>query len=97
MTRCRVCLQVMSVIGSELERKTMTQKWPATLSDNELFNEYWRVVDDINDHENAEIYDWDINAWEYNEKVIAYLCDQMTELENEASIRRLSLKWPDVF
>ncbi len=62
-------------------------------SDNDIFNEYWRVVCDINERESAHFYEHEVDKFTENEAVIDTLCELMTELSQEAMRRKIDLSW----
>ena len=69
----------------------------ASLSDHEVFNEYWDLANDIDELEGTEFYEWETDEYNLCQREIENLHRDMDELEQEARRRNLSLKWPDNF
>lgn len=62
-------------------------------SDNDIFNEYHRVDDDIDECESAQFYEWEDDAYEMNQQYISQLCDEKEALRQEVWRRGISLAW----
>ena len=62
--------------------------------DHELFNEYHRILDDINDIEKRHYYEWQDAEYEMDLETLEFYYSEIHEIEREADERGVDLEWP---